>query len=325
MKIENIYYHLINSDQKSNCLLNFKLYIKYPITMSAKALTLAELNKALDTLKVALVKEFASQFDLSSIRIDELHQMLTKVLTKQDVIDQSVGAESKKPPPKKGGRKPAAKKLATKKPAKKGSKKDAESEEVEEVEVDEEVEEVEVDEDVEVDEVVEEFKQDTENNAEIEETEEASEEPEEDSKSKKATKKPPAKAKTSPKKVVKKEEVEEDTEVESKSKKTTKKSAKPAKKEKDINKSDFFELVYDNDLDAFDHILTDKVKAKIEKDNKAKLKDLDDDEKKEALKPLLYHYLKDNHDKELIAAKNDYLEKKAQENMEYAETEDLES
>lgn len=306
------------------------------------ALTEVKLKKMLDALETSIVNKWTENSELVSARLDEVHKMLRNVLVKQDSFEQTMNPEKKLDvPAKKGGRKAAPKKAAPKKaaPTKKGTKK-ATDEAIDEatdedVEVDGEVDvEVDGDEDVEVDgEVLAELEQEQEIDVEIEE----------DTKHKKtnAKKTTPPKDKTSPKKEVKKnskkesdevekteQEVDNEVEEETKSKKSTanKKPNKPPKKEKEMNKMSFFNYVCENDLDTFNDLLTPEVDEMLKKKNKAKLNSVSDEEEKtQIMRNLRYQWLKDNHDEELINAKDEFLKKNALANLKFAEHEDMDS
>lgn len=242
----------------------------------SKAVTLSDLKEALAPLLEAINKlkeEQTSNFT----QVSELYQMVSNLSTKADLAEQQASSPvatkpAKRAPAKRGAKKTddiEEKKTVKKLPAKRGVKK---------VEVEEEAP--------------------TEEDAPAEdeeapaEDEEAPAEEEEDA--------PAEEKKKTVKKVVAKGPPAK------KGAKKTKPAAEP--KQKNINKMQYFGMMFDADESYFDEFITPEVKNAIYKQNKAKWDDLGEEELKKAKKVEYYNYMKTEHDSDLVSMKTTYQE-----------------
>ena len=93
-------------------------------------------------------------------------------------------------------------------------------------------------------------------------------------------------------------------------KRTKPKKAKAARKP---NKMDYFRKMYDDDQTYFDEYITDKVKKQIAKDNKDAWAKLSGTKLYNTQRKAYYTYMTKNHETELQAGKEEYIQKLQQE------------
>jgi hypothetical protein len=86
------------------------------------------------------------------------------------------------------------------------------------------------------------------------------------------------------------------------------KETKKTKTKREMNKMEFFNLMYDSNENHFSQYVTEAVKKELQKVNKEAWDKLSGDKLKAAKKSATYHYMKNNYDSELLSMKNNYLE-----------------
>lgn len=262
----------------------------------SKPVTFADLKEALKPNTDAINK-LNETVATALASINELYLINTNISTKLDLLDQKNNAAVEPAAPAKKVRKPPVKKATTKKaPTKSATKSKSATEDQEE-------------------------DQDQEDQEEPNKEEQESEK---ESKSKKVAKKVVKKVNTDA-------DAEEGTDVDAESeadadpseKNNTKKAKKPAmpvkkatkstavksttKGKRDMNKMEFFNIMYDSDQNYFDMHITEKDKASIAKKNAEAWKGLSDEELYTQKRSAYYHFMKDNKDSFLVTMKKEYL------------------
>jgi len=96
------------------------------------------------------------------------------------------------------------------------------------------------------------------------------------------------------------------------------KATKGQKKERSINKSEYFKLMYDKNENFFDMYIG-KAKSQILEDNKEALKGLTDSQLKKEKRILFYNYMRDNYDNELKNMKVGYINDEQNKNVKLLE------
>jgi hypothetical protein len=102
------------------------------------------------------------------------------------------------------------------------------------------------------------------------------------------------------------------------SRSTKAKATKGQKKERSINKSEYFKLMYDKNENFFDMYIG-KAKSQILEDNKEALKGLTDSQLKKEKRILFYNYMRDNYDNELKNMKVGYINDEQNKNVKLLE------
>ena len=244
----------------------------------SKAITLSDLKKALSPIMEALEAIKFEQGSTNS-QVGEMYPMLTNLHIKLDLMEQNIEAPEDEAPAKKKTKK------AHKKPVKKTTKKSTKS------------------------------KKSSEDS-----DDDSDDEPDKSKTKKRSVKRPPKKGGNSKvdEPIDNSDSGSDNESFEEEKKKpvkkvtkTTKKrttKAKPKKKERLPNKMEYFNKMFDEDEHYFSTYITDDNVAEIEEKHEDDWEDLEGEALRKARRTAFYHFMKDNHDKQLKLMKESYHE-----------------
>jgi hypothetical protein len=105
-------------------------------------------------------------------------------------------------------------------------------------------------------------------------------------------------------------------------KKTRNKKPVVPKKERSLNKMEYFNKMFDNDDTYFDSYITNKNKNTIAENHDEKWNNVSDDQLRKLKRTAYYHFMKDTHDDKLQAMKQSYIDDLKNQKLVIVEKED---